>query len=73
MGKPLHGTVHHVAAMLRIGKPMSLVGIDDQLRGNVLVAQGMPELIRLRCWTLSIAVADDDKGGCAGLLYEVDR
>ncbi len=58
--------------MSGVGEAVALVGVDDQLRGDVEVAQGMPELEGLRGWTFAVAIANQRKCRGAGLLDEGD-
>ena len=52
--------------MCGVGKAVALVGVDDQLRGNVEVAQGMPELEGLGGGTFAVAIADDARVWACG-------
>src|SRR6202021_3822288 len=54
--KPLPRPVHHIPPVLRIDKPMTFIGINNQLRGYMLVPQRMPELERLRRRALPVPV-----------------
>src|SRR5208337_1453596 len=71
-GEPVGGAFQHVAEVCGVDKTVTLVGVDDQLRGNVEIAQGMPELEGLGGGTFAVAIADDQKGGRMGLLNEGD-
>ena len=42
--EPVHRPVHYVAPVFRIDKPVPLVGINNQLRRDMEIAEGMPEL-----------------------------
>jgi len=53
-------------------KPWPSFGVNDQLRGNVKVAQSMPEFEGLGRGTLAIAVAHDRKRGGGDVLNEGD-
>ena len=61
-----------IAAVGGIGKTVALVGVNDQLRGDVKVAQSMPEFKGLGRGTLAIAVAHDRKRGGGDVLNEGD-
>ena len=72
LGEPLDGAIHYVAAMGRIDKAVAFIGVNDELRGHVLIAKRMPELVGLRRGTFAVTVADHHQRGSVGLLDEVD-
>ena len=51
---------------------MALIGIDDQFRGDVKIAQCVPELEGLRRGTFAVAVANDGERGGGDVPDEVD-
>ena len=57
--------------MCRVNKAVALVGVDDQLRGNVEIAQGMPEFKGLGSRTFAVAIAYDRKRGRGACLMKV--
>ena len=71
-GEPLYCADKYVAAVDGIDEAVALVGVDDQLRGHMTVAQRVPELVRLGRGTLSVAVSNHHQGGRVRLLDEFD-
>jgi hypothetical protein len=71
-GKPIDSAFHHVEPVSGIHKAMPLVGINNELCGNIFVPQRMPEFEGLGRRALTIAVADHDQRGRVHTLDEVD-
>jgi len=44
-GEPLYRADKYVAAVGGIDEAVTFVGVDDQLRGHMAIAQGVPELV----------------------------
>src|SRR6476620_6596717 len=70
--KPVDRPLHYVPSMRWIDEPMPLIGIHHQLSCDFVVAQRMPELIRLWRRALSIAITHHNQGWRARLLDKVD-
>src|SRR5580658_3229118 len=47
-GEPLDCAIHYVAAMSWVDKAVAFIGVNHELRGHVLIAERMPELVGLR-------------------------
>src|ERR1700744_1221061 len=70
--EPAEGALEDVDAVLGVDEAVSFVGVDDELRGEGLVAGGVPGLLGLRSGGLSAAVAGEGEGGRGDVLDVVD-
>src|SRR5438270_9982874 len=71
--EPRQSAAQHIRAVLGLVKCMALAGIDNQFRANAKGLQSMPELERLRRWTLRIPLAHDDQRRRLHLLDKCNR
>src|SRR5580704_9668453 len=70
--EPRQCPFEHIAAVSRIDEAMTFVGIDDQLRRHMLVAQRMPELEGLGRRAFAVAIADHNQRRRLDALDETD-
>src|SRR5271154_2068132 len=70
--EPAQGAFEHIALVIARDEVMAFVGVDDQLRWNMLIAQRVPELEGLGHGTFAVAVADHDERWRFDFADEVD-
>jgi hypothetical protein len=58
--KPADCPFHDVPAVGGVDKPVPFIGVNNQLGGDVLIAQAVPKLKGLGRGTLAIAVTHDN-------------
>src|ERR1039458_4202143 len=71
--EPVESSYQHIRSMLLIYESVTLVGVNNQLGGYMLILERMPELKGLRCRALAVAVADHYQNGGLDLSNEIDR